>query len=111
MRRSDTLQTGAITFQWDGAAGVLLPSGELDLATAPALRAQIGVFFEEHPGQQLVLDLSDVTFVDSTVLGVLVRAVRIAEQAGSSLAVRNPAAAIRRVFELTGLNRMLASVD
>ena len=111
MRRSDTLQTAAITFERSGTVGVLRPSGELDLATAPEPRAQIGAFFQEHPGQRLVLDLSDVTFVDSTVLGVLVRAVRIAEQAGSSLAVRNPAAAIRRVFELTGLNRLLASVD
>src|SRR5438309_6341607 len=99
MRRpTDTirLQTVDIEIAWDGADGVLCLAGELDLAAAPELRALISAFFDDHPGQRLVLDLAQVSFVDSTVLGVLVRAVRIAEQAGSSLAVRNPTAAILR---------------
>ena len=109
MRRAPNIATGfQIGYTWDGTKGLLNLCGELDVAAAPELRARVGRFFDDHPGATLLFDLHEVTFVDSTVLGVLVRAVRIAEQSSSTVQVRNAAPAILRVFELTGLNRLLA---
>jgi anti-sigma B factor antagonist len=104
-------QLRQVELGWDGDHAVLSLAGELDVATAPELRSAIGAFFEHPaaPGATLVIDLAAVTFVDSTTLGVLVGAIRMAEQTTSSVVIRNQAPAIQRVFELTGLTRLLAT--
>ena len=111
MRRvTDTIPPPSqIDFTEEGDAGVFSLRGELDVATAPELRQRVGSFLEDHPGRPLVLDLGDVAFVDSTVLGVFVRATKLAQQSGASVAVRNPSASIRRVFELTGIGALFAT--
>jgi|SRR5436305_2599264 len=96
-----------VVLTWDGNRAVLHLAGDLDVATAPQLRACVAAFFERTPGAALVIDLAEVTFVDSTTLGVLVGAIRMSEQTGSSVVIRNQAPSIQRVFELTGLDRLL----
>ncbi len=79
---------------------------ELDLYAAPELRE--AVFSAIRNGATIVVDLLDVTFIDSTALGVLVEAAKKTRSSGGSIAVacRNPN--IVRVFELTGLTRVIA---
>jgi anti-sigma B factor antagonist len=67
--RRDAVET-SIEFEGDGGAWVLTFHGEHDLSTHLALRAQLGRAYEL--GGPLVVDLSRATFVDSTVLGVIV---------------------------------------
>lgn len=77
-------------------------SGELDLATAPALEQQLEtVWASDAPA--LVLDLEGLTFIDSTGLSLILHAQRraLAEEKGFSLR-RLPRQA-QRVFELVGL--------
>ena len=83
---------------------VVRVDGELDLATAPALWAAL-----ERPladGDQLVLDLSAVTFIDSTGLSVLLRAYQVLGATGT-LTVRGPNAQARRLFELAGVESLI----
>lgn len=51
-----------------------------------------------------VVDLSGVTFVDSTGLQGLLRAQKAARQRGDDLILRHPSKAVRRLLELTGLS-------
>ena len=77
--------------------GVLRLIGELDMATAPALQRHL-----ERGSPVSVLDLREVTFIDSTGLSVLVRANR-ERQRGESLILRSPTDLVCRVLEITGL--------
>ena len=57
--------------RWEGGVAVVSVSGELDLATAPAVRTELEHVLRQG-GEGLHVDMSDVRFVDSTGLGVLV---------------------------------------
>jgi anti-sigma B factor antagonist len=109
-RAQQNNQLRQVELGWDGDDAVLRLAGELDVATAPELRSSVGTFFEHSgPGGTLVIDLAAVTFVDSTTIGVLVGAIRAAEQTDWSVVIRNQAPAIQRVFELTGLDQLLTA--
>jgi anti-sigma B factor antagonist len=88
----------------DGAAPVLALSGEHDLSTAPELRARLHELGETTA---IIIDLDETTFVDSSILGVLVGGLRRARERDVPFGlVLGEAAhpAIRRIFELTGLH-------
>jgi len=78
---------------------VVVASGELDMECAGELRAVL-----EPLTGSVVLDLSAVTFVDSTTLSVLVGAQNRLNASGGKLRIRDPHDVPRRVFEITGLS-------
>ena len=82
-------------------------SGELDLASAPALREQLlGLL---RPGaSRLVLDLSRVTFCDASGLAVLVGASHRARVLGGFLRLAAVSPPTDRVLRITGLGRHLS---
>src|SRR5580693_7421626 len=70
-----------------GEVAVVVAGGEIDYAASPQLKARIAGHVEAGR-TRLVLDLSTVTFIDSTAIGVLMGAVmRLHEAGGGSLAV------------------------
>jgi anti-anti-sigma factor len=87
----------------DGATVAL--SGELDLAGVPALDDALRA--ARDAGGPLTIDLSDLAFIDSSGLGVLVRFNNAATTAGFEYAVLPGPAAVHRPFVLSGLDRML----
>jgi anti-sigma B factor antagonist len=82
---------------------VLALSGELDLATAPALRASLDKAVESG-GADLWIDLSEVTFMDSTGLLALLATRRRLRASSTSLAIICPEGPVRRVFTVAGLD-------
>jgi anti-sigma B factor antagonist len=74
--------------------------GELDLHTVDQLRRLL-----YHPGcrTQVVVDLTDTTFIDSSTLTELLKFCRWLDRRGSSLTIVCPNREIRHIFELTGL--------
>jgi anti-sigma B factor antagonist len=85
---------------------VVCPEGELDLAVADAFRTVLqDALRTAHRAVQI--DLAAVTFIDSTALAVLVDAWRQAEERGVTLCVLHPAPNVRRVLDITGLDRLL----
>jgi anti-sigma B factor antagonist len=88
--------------QIDHRASVLSVEGELDLASAPNLKWALADVLGEGC-TQLVLDLSLVTFIDSTALGVLVGAHRNLND-GVRLAIACAHPDVLNIFELTGLD-------
>ncbi len=85
------------------ARGVILAlRGELDLATAPELESQLRAIEASHPGRVLI-DLGGLEFMDSTGLGVMVRAHKAAQANGHRLAFRPGPHQVQRLFELTGM--------
>lgn len=90
-----------------GHTAVVAPAGELDIATAVELRrALTGAV--ELPGVRLVVvDLQSATFVDSTILGVLVGAVRRGSRRAVQVVLTAPRAQVARTISLTGLDHLL----
>ncbi len=84
-------------------ATVVEVAGEVDLHSAPQLRAEIGRAIEQSAPPRIVVDLAGVTFLDSTGVGVLVGALKRAREAGGLLHFCNPQPRVCRVFEVTGL--------
>jgi anti-sigma B factor antagonist len=72
---------------WGEDVAVMKVGGELDYEASPQLRERIADQIDAG-GRRLVVDLSAVTFIDSTAIGVLVgAAMRLRETGGGSLAV------------------------
>lgn len=86
----------------DARAGVVSVAGELDLASAPQLKWTLLDAFEEGR-KEIVLDLSQTTFMDSTALGVLVGVAR-SLSAGERLAIVCAQPAVLKIFELSGMD-------
>ena len=79
--------------------------GELDIATAPELVEILARLRHHH--HPVVVDLAEVTFMDSTGLTMLMDAQIAAQRDGSSFTVRRPSSAVTRVFDLAGVRSLL----
>jgi len=84
--------------------------GELDLATADELQHELERA-EAGDAQSIVLDLSGLTFMDSTGVQLLLRAQARSRADADRLTLRRGPAAIQRVLELTGVATLLPFSD
>jgi anti-sigma B factor antagonist len=86
---------------------VITAAGEIDVASSPLLRAELAEVLEHSPST-ITLDLAAVSFIDSSGLGVLVGSLRrLREQhADASLQVLHTQLAVRKVFDITGLDEL-----
>ena len=80
--------------------------GEIDVHTAPQLRDRLDEVLRQEE-ELVVLHLDDVTFMDSTGLGVLVGAHKAQVAAGRSLVLVCSEPRVLRIVHLTGLHRVL----
>ena len=105
-----------ITFQStlsDRTATVIEAIGRLDLVAGPQLKALIrsAVTKGETP---VVIDLSGVTFMDSTGLAALISGLRITRQGGSNLRIAGATSQVLSVLQMTGIDRIIqpyANID
>ena len=81
--------------------------GELDMSTAPQLRDHLVRLASDGAGV-VTLDLSDLAFIDSTGLSVLITALKHLRQQGGDLALRSPTPGTRKVLEITGLTEVFS---
>lgn len=81
-------------------------TGELDISSAAQAEEELRRVEEQQPSV-LVLDLSDLAFMDSTGLRLVVSADKRAREAGWRLAIVEGPAPIKRVFEITRLSERL----
>lgn len=87
-----------------GSTVTLAVAGEVDVSNASELRAQTDAVLADGFTGELVVDLSQVPYIDSTGIGVLVGAAHRAQEAGASLAVANPQKNVERVLGLLGVS-------
>ena len=91
-----------LTAERDGTVQLFRLSGSLDVATSPALRAAL-MEAAEHEGHRLVVDLTQLEFLDSTGLGALIGAHRRASERKGSFRIVAPEGQILRLLRITGL--------
>jgi anti-sigma B factor antagonist len=88
-------------------APVVVVRGEIDVATSPELRNHLATLVTRG-AKDITLDFGEVSFVDSSGLGVLVGTYkRLREEQLGSIRIVNSQASVRKVFEITGLQAAL----
>jgi stage II sporulation protein AA (anti-sigma F factor antagonist) len=83
------------------------PKGELDLAVADEFRAALEKALESRPISFLVLNLSQVSFIDSSCLGVILGRYKRLVQINGRVSLVNAQPQVRRVLEMSGFFRIM----
>ncbi len=105
-RREPYLDPFAIRVDVEGSSVVVRISGELDVATSPLLASVLACAAAGGAGA-VVVDLSDVTFVDTRSVGVIAAAYERLGFCSVGLTIRAPSPVARRLLELVGLTRLI----
>lgn len=89
-----------------GVVTTVEATGELDAASSKELERVLTEVLADN--QDIAVDLTRVTFIDSSGLRVVTAAARDAEASGATLVVSGASTAVRRIFEITGLGGLLS---
>jgi anti-sigma B factor antagonist len=90
----------------EGDVRVVRLSGPVDVSQALALRELLGGLIDSA-GARVLVDLTEVTLIDSSGIGVMVSAHRRADGAGAAFALAGADPTVARVFSLTRTDRLL----
>ena len=85
---------------------VVAASGDIDIATSPHLRDRLNAAVDDGFGD-VVIDLRDIRFMDSTGIAVLLGANKQLRDGGRQLVLRDPSEPVRRVLEMLSLDTVL----
>ena len=111
-RAADITELGELTIcsERDGEIHTIRLIGELDLATADAVQAELERV-ERSDAHSIVLDLSGLTFMDSTGVRLLVQAHARSRADSHRLSLLRGGRAVQRVMELSGVDALLPFAD
>jgi anti-sigma B factor antagonist len=93
-----------------GTSALLCVVGELDILTAPYVREELAAIYA-HGVTDVVLDMSAVTFIDSTGLAVLLGALKRARSRNTRFAVAAVQPAVMKVLMITKLTKVFPMFD
>jgi anti-anti-sigma factor len=98
-----------VTRRRTAEAVVVVPAGEIDLATVDAVRAELDA--ARADARLVVLDLREVTFIDSAGVRLVLEGSRALAAAGGELVVVRGGHEVQRLFALVGLDGRVRIVD
>lgn len=89
----------------DEQSNIIVLQGEIDIYSAPDFKEQLYRIIDE--GQQsIVLECSELSYIDSMGLGILVGALKRLKEQNRDIVVRNPKNNIRKLLRITGLDKV-----
>ena len=101
------MENNSLNFDFnDGVLRVAIV-GEINHHNAVFVRQKIDEKIQELRPQNLVLDLADVPFMDSSGLGLVMGRYQRMQELGGTLTVANPSAEHKKLFKLAGLNKLI----
>ncbi len=105
------METGfSVEVRNEGAAAVIIVSGELDLASSPKFEQQLEQVSDSGT-ESLVIDLRGLEFMDSTGLSIIVSAHQRLSAQGRQLSLVRGPEQVQRLLRLTGVAERLRLVD
>ncbi len=101
-----------IMHEWNDAENTwyLSLTGEIDIYNAPDLKASLISLIEEKKGN-MVIDCSQLKYIDSTGLGVLISALRRVKDYDGGITICHLKPYIQKIFALTGLDKIFTIVQ
>lgn len=101
----------SVLFSRDSGNVVVHVAGEVDMATAPALRDALHDVILDQGNLAVTVSLAHTTFMDSTGLNVMVSALKDLRARGGHMTVAEPSATVMRLLQLTGLTKIFDIVS
>lgn len=95
---------------YDGTLYVVL-SGELDEHTANFVRQNMDKIFENNKCRQIIIDLSELEFMDSTGVGVLIGRYKKMKENLTPIFISNPSRQAEKIFKMTGLYEIMPKIS
>jgi len=92
-----------VATHWDGQQATVAATGDVDLATAPPIDTAIEAAVHAADVEAVVVDISGVTFLDSSGISVLLRGRRLADEHHLDYRVTGAQGLVLTVLELTGV--------
>ena len=86
-------------------SNVLALKGEIDLHVSPSVTASLNQMIEKKP-QRMVVDLSEVTYIDSAGLAALIEAMQKVEGYGGKFLLAGLQETVRSIFEISRLDQV-----
>ncbi len=86
-------------------------SGDIDHHTAAAMRTEIDRAVKSAPIDKLILDFSNVSFMDSSGIGLVMGRYKLINELGGKLIVADPPAYIAKVMKLSGIGRLCEIIN
>ena len=96
-----------VTFVNKGSVLVISIAGELDQHSADYIRQKIDAQMIRSTTRNIVFDLSKISFMDSSGIGVIMGRFKNIQQLGGKAALAGGAPQIRRIFEMAGILRLM----
>ena len=90
-----------------GDTAIAYVMGEIDHHNAKTAREELDGIIEAIQPIRFGIDLSGVTFCDSSGLGLVMGRMRKCQSVGSSMFVQNPSPAAKKILEIAGMDRIL----
>ena len=104
------MENNSLKFDFnDGVLRVAIV-GEINHHNAVFVRQEIDEKIQELSSKNLVLDLAEVSFMDSSGLGLVMGRYQLMKDLGGTLTVANPGAEHKKLFKLAGLNKLVKIV-
>lgn len=82
--------------------------GEIDHHSADEMRQIIDDAIKEYAPEKVVLDFADISFMDSSGIGLVMGRYRILSGTGADLVIRNASPQINKVMKLSGMERLVS---
>ncbi len=96
----------SVKIEVKGDVVVAYLEGELDHHTARQMREEIDAAVDSNMPTLLVLDFKDITFMDSSGIGLVMGRYKLLSKNNAELAITNPSPQIYKVMQLAGLTRL-----
>ena len=96
-----------IDIKTEGGAAVARLSGEIDHHNAKDLRSQLDKYIISTQPRELVMDFKNITFMDSSGIGLIMGRTKLLGECGGRVEVRSPQPYIKRVLRLSGIERIV----
>ena len=86
---------------------VAMLKGEIDHHNAKEIRSQLDSYIISSQPRELTMDFSNISFMDSSGIGLIIGRSKLMKECGGTLVVHSPGAYIRRVLKLSGIERLV----
>ncbi len=96
-----------IKIKSENGTAIVVLSGEIDHHTAKNLRSELDKFVITMQPEVLAIDFSNITFMDSSGIGLIIGRYKLLKECGGQLEIHSPQPYIRRVLKLSGIERIV----
>lgn len=93
----------SVSTQWQDSTALVVPVGEIDMVSGPTVAQEIDAAVDASDVTLIVVDLSQVSFLDSSGIGVLLKGRRQADEHGKTYQVTGAAGFVLQILEMTGV--------